>query len=213
MRDAVYQAVQIIKSEKVLIYPTETFWGMGGHGASRAVVQKIRELKKRPLHKPFPLIAGDLEQARHFVSMDTQSLELAGQFWPGPLSILCRASDMLAPGVRDQEGMVSIRVTPHPAAATLCLAAGTPLIATSANISGEKSCALFEELDSELLKQVDMVFEHGDAPAGGLPSTLVRMSGCGKIEVLREGRISRQDLQSRGWKLVQGKSREQKPEA
>jgi len=202
MSESIFQAVQIIKSEKVLIYPTETFWGMGGTGSSKAVVQKIRELKKRPVHKPFPLIAATLEQARRFVTMDAKSLELAGQFWPGPISILCRASEMLAPGVRDEQGMVSIRVTPHPVAATLCLAADTPLIATSANISGEKSCAVFEELDRELLNKVDMVLEHGDAPAGGLPSTLVRVSGSGKIEILREGRISRQDLESWGWETV-----------
>ncbi len=202
MNDPVYQAIQIIRSEKVLIYPTETFWGMGGLGTSRAVVQKIRELKKRPLHKPFPLIAATLEQARRFVGMDPHSLELAAQFWPGPLSILCRASEMLAPGVRDEQGMVSIRVTPHPVAARLCLAADTPLIATSANLSGERSCALFEELDSEMLKKVDMTLEHGDAPAGGLPSTLVRLSASGKIEILREGRISRQDIKSRGWETV-----------
>ncbi len=202
MSDSIYHAVQIIKSEKVLIYPTETFWGMGGLGTSKAVVQKIRELKKRPLHKPFPLIAATLEQARRFVAMDDQGLELAGQFWPGPISILCRASEMLAPGVRDEQGMVSIRVTPHLVAAKLCLAEDTPMIATSANLSGEKSCAVFEELDSELLKQVDMVFQQGDAPAGGQPSTLVRLSGSGKIEILREGRISRQDIESRGWKTV-----------
>ncbi|EFI33347.1 SUA5/yciO/yrdC domain protein [Desulfonatronospira thiodismutans ASO3-1] len=202
MSGSIFQAVQIIKSEKILIYPTETLWGMGGTGTSKAVVQKIRELKKRPVHKPFPLIAGTLEQARSFVAMDPESLELAGQFWPGPVSILCRALDMLAPGVRDEQGMVSIRVTPHQDAARLCLDAGTPLIATSANISGEKSCAVFEELDSELLRKVDMVFEHGHAPAGGLPSTLVRVFGGGKIEILREGRISRQDLESRGWETV-----------
>ncbi len=202
MSDSIYQAVQIIKSEKVLIYPTETFWGMGGLGTSPAVVQKIRKLKKRPLHKPFPLIAATLEQARRFVTMDAQGLELAGQFWPGPLSMLCRASGMLAPGVRDEQGMVSIRVTPHLVAAKLCLAADTPMIATSANLSGKKSCAVYEELDSELLKKVDMALQHGEPPAGGQPSTLVRMPGSGKIEILREGRISRQDLQSRGWETV-----------
>jgi len=202
MSDIIFQAVQIIKSSKVIIYPTETFWGMGGLGTSPEVVQKLRVLKNRPSHKPFPLVAGHFQQAMQYVDMDHEGLELARQFWPGSLSIIARAARDLAPGVRDEQGMVSIRVTPHPTAAVLCLAADAPLVATSANLSGERSCALFEELDRALLEKVDMVLQHGPPPGGGQPSTLVRMLGAGKVEIIREGRVTSSDLKNRGWKTV-----------
>lgn len=186
----------------MIIYPTETFWGLGGLGTSAEVVKRIRSLKGRPMHKPFPLIAGSLKQALEFVSFNNAGLELAQSLWPASLSILARASNLLAEGVRDNKGLVSIRIPPHLETARLCLAAGAPLIATSANLSGEKPCAEKKELNPDLVKSADMVVEMDQPPEGRLPSTLVRVAGPGRIEILREGRFSRNELESRGWIAV-----------
>ncbi len=202
MSDTFNLAVKIIRSGGVIVYPTETFWGLGGLGTSSEVVKKIRSLKNRPLHKPFPLIAGNLKQALDFVSFNKDGLELAQSFWPASLSILAGASSLLVEGVRDKKGLVSIRVPPHPETARLCLAAGAPLIATSANISGEKPCAEKKELNPDLVRRADMILEMNQAPEGRLPSTLVRIAGPGRIEILREGRVSRNELERSGWTTV-----------
>jgi len=202
MSDLIFRALDILKSQGVIIYPTETFWGLGGLGSSPEVVQRIRVLKKRPMHKPFPLIAGSLDQALDFVFLDRPDMELARNFWPGSLSILARASELLAPGVRNGLGLVSIRVPPHAEAAGLCLAAGAPIIATSANVSGQSPCARREDLDAELVQNVELVLELDQGPAGILPSTLVRSSGFGRVHVLREGMVSREELEAGGWKTV-----------
>ncbi len=199
---SIKQAVQRIQSQGVIIYPTETFWGVGGLGTSPEVVQKIRVLKKRPEHKPFPLIAGSLEQVLNFASLDDSGRDLAKRFWPGSLSILARAKQTLAPGVRDESGMVSIRVCPHPGAAQLCLEVGAPLIATSANPSGGASCSRLQEINSGIIQEADLILDWQPYPAGGLPSTLVRVLGPARVQVLRPGKVAQEELEKSGWEVV-----------
>ncbi len=195
------RAVQIIKQGGIIIYPTETFFALGGAGRDPEVVRKIREIKARPVEKPLPLIAGSISQCLESVEMDDFSLKAAGQFWPGPLSLLVRAGKMIPYGVKDQEGMVSIRVTPHQEAAKLCLLSGTPLVATSANFSGKPACAGYHDLDKKLVSIVGQVLESQEVPSGGLPSTLVRVVGNRKLRIIREGQVSATDIVQKGWEI------------
>jgi L-threonylcarbamoyladenylate synthase len=195
------RAVQIIKQGGIIIYPTETFFALGGSGRDPEVVRKIREIKARPYQKPLPLIAGSLAQCLEDVEMDSLSLKIARQFWPGPLSLLVRAREMIPYGVKDQEGMVSIRVTPHQEAAKLCLLSGTPLVATSANFSGKPACAGYYDLDKKLVSIVGQVLDSQETPAGGLPSTLVRVVGNRKLRIIREGKVSPADIVQKGWEI------------
>lgn len=202
MNTDIFQAVQAVKDGKVIIYPTETFFALGGAGRDPEVVRKIREIKARPYHKPLPLIAGSLAQCLEEVEMDSLSLKIAQQFWPGPLSLLVRAREMIPFGVKDSENMVSIRVTPHPDAARLCLMSGTPLIATSANFSKEPSRSDFDDLDKQLTDIVSLILNSEVSPAGGLPSTLVKVVGMGRLRIIREGKISFEEIAQKGWEIL-----------
>lgn len=195
------RAVQAIRQGGIIIYPTETFFALGGAGLDPEVARRVREIKARPVEKPLPLIAGSISQCLQFVEMDGFSLKAAGQFWPGSLSILARAGKMIPYGVKDQEGMVSIRVTPHQEAAKLCLLSGTPLIATSANFSGKPACAGYHDLDRKLVSIVGQVLDSQMIPAGGLPSTLVRVVGNGKLRIIREGRVTPAEIVQKGWEI------------
>ncbi|MFO7728962.1 MAG: L-threonylcarbamoyladenylate synthase [Desulfonatronovibrio sp.] len=190
MNNKINQAVRVIKEGKVIIYPTETFFALGGLGTDAGVLEKIRTIKGRPEHKPLPLVAGSVSQCMEVADIDDLSGKLAEDFWPGPLSILVRAGNRIPYGVKDSDQMVSIRVTPHQDAADLCLRAGFPLIATSANFSGKPSCAKLRELDRHLRAKVDFVLDSHQAPAGDLPSTLVKVCGSKELMIIRPGKIS-----------------------
>lgn len=201
MKDAIDQAAQAVRCGKTVIYPTETFFALGGLGMDANVVDMIMKIKGRPDHKPLPLVAGSVLQCQEVAELEPMALILAGQFWPGPLSVLVRAADHVPRGVKDSGGMVSIRVTPHPDAAKLCLLSGMPLIATSANFSGQPSCALFHDLDKSLKSMVGYALDSACRPAGGLPSTLVRITGTRSLKIIRPGKVSAREMIHRGWKI------------
>ncbi|MCA1743126.1 MAG: L-threonylcarbamoyladenylate synthase, partial [Desulfovibrionales bacterium] len=177
MNEDINQAVRLIRAHGTVIYPTETFYALGGMGTSLQVVEKIVKIKGRPDHKPLPLVAGSMEQCLKAVYLDRETIRLAEMFWPGPLSVLARARDMIPLGVKDSQGLVSIRVTPHPLTVSLCLEAGSSLIATSANFSGKEASASYKDLDPRLIKMCDLSLDSSHSPAGRQPSTLVRVTG------------------------------------
>ena len=204
MNKDINQAVEIIKGHGIIIYPTETFYALGGMGTSSNVVEKIVKIKGRPEHKPLPLVAGSMEQCLSVVYLDQEVIRLTEKFWPGPLSVLARARDMVPLGVKDSQGLVSIRVTPNPIAASLCIEAKCPLIATSANFSGKEASASYKDIDHRLIKMCDLVMNsQHNKPAGRLPSTLVKVTGLQKIEILRPGEITARQIQDQGWNIAQ----------
>ncbi|WP_028574422.1 L-threonylcarbamoyladenylate synthase [Desulfonatronovibrio hydrogenovorans] len=201
MKMDINQAVRAVLNKGLIIYPTETLFALGGLGNSSGVVDRVRKIKGRPGYKPLPLVAGSVDQCLDAVQLDGQSLEIGRMFWPGPLSILARARDGIPTGVKDEQGLVSIRVTPHPDASRLCLMSGFPLIATSANFSGSPACSDINFLDKDLAALVDGVFFSSHRPAGGHPSTLIRVVGPDRIKVIRPGKISIADLEKKGLKV------------
>ncbi|WP_457572436.1 L-threonylcarbamoyladenylate synthase [Desulfovulcanus sp.] len=202
IKDAINAAIDIIRQGGVIVYPTETFLGLGGNGLEVEVVQRIQMLKKRPAHKPLPLIIGSLEQLEEICYFPPDSFELARNFWPGPLSILLQAKEIIPFGVKDAKGMVSVRLTAHPVARQLCILSGYPLVATSANLSGRPPCTLSEDLDPELLQKVDFVLDVPPKPCGGLPSTLVRVLPGKRVEILRAGAVKKEELNQNGYLVI-----------
>lgn len=191
-------AVDRITAGGCLVYPTETFFALGGDGLRSEVGARIAAIKGRPEKKPFPLILGGWEQWERFVRPDPSTEEIARLFWPGPLSVLVRLRGQVPVSVRDGQGWTSVRYTPHPGAAGLCLESGTLLVATSANRSGLPAAADPGELDSGLVSEAGCLFTAPPHPAGGNPSTLIRVVGRKLVTVLREGAVSRDAFAAAG---------------
>lgn len=190
----VREAAGIIRAGGVLAYPTETLYALGCAAADATACARVAALKRRPEAKPFPLIVADMAGLRDLLAPLPRALELdlalvATRFWPGPLSVLLPTRPGLPALVRDAHGLSSVRLSPHPLAAELCRLAGGALVATSANISGRPATADPKGLDPELLAGLDGVLTAGPAPAGGPPSTLVRLLGNGRVAVLRPGAV------------------------
>jgi L-threonylcarbamoyladenylate synthase len=182
-------AASVIRKGGVIVYPTETFYGLGGDPTSEAAVQRIYRIKGRSREKPLPLIAADTEAARGFVADWPEAARcLAGELWPGPLTLVLPAKPVLAPQVVGSTGNIAIRVSSHPVARALAQAAGGLLISTSANLSEQPPISELREMSPDLISSVDGVLDAG-LLTGGLPSTIVDVTSW-PPKLLRPGCIS-----------------------
>lgn len=191
------------------IYPTETFFALGALATEPRALERIVAIKARPATKPLPLLVGGIEQMAPIVRDDFTAsalgedfTDLTRRFWPGPLSLVipCRAS---LPGLlKDGLGRVSVRWTPHPVAARLCRLAGGPLVATSANVSGQPPAADPSGLDPAVIEAADALVLDGPVPAGGPASTVVGLLGGRRLELFREGAVPPQALHAAGYELL-----------
>lgn len=187
------RAAALVSQGGVIIYPTETFYGLGGHPKMERAIERIYRIKGRDSGKPLPLIASDLDAVREAVSGWSDIAErLAAVFWPGPLTLLLPASSSFPPALHAGTGSVAIRISSHPMARTLAKRAGGVLIATSANRSGDPACRSVGEIPPEVTDLVDLVLDTGELP-GGLPSTIVALTPFGP-ELVRSGCIPFEDV-------------------
>ena len=200
-------AIAALRAGSAVVYPTETFYGIGCDALNPDAVGGIYAAKRRPYGLPLPVIVGDSRQvslvATHVFPIAERLMEL---FWPGPLSIIFPATpevpDLLTAGT----GRIAVRFSPHPAAVALCRDSGLVLTSSSANISGSPPVVNPDELDPELAGGVAGLFDMPPRPAGGLPSSIVDVlpggQGKGVLRLLREGAISAEMLQASGFTLM-----------
>ena len=180
-------AASALRRGSLVVYPTETFYGLGALATLPAALARLAAAKLRPADKPLPLVAADDAMAfALWAAVPAEARVLAGAFWPGPLTLVAAAAPGL-PGPVTLGGAVGVRVPGSELARELCRLAGGPVISTSANPSGGPAPASVEELDPELLSRVDLVLDGGPT-SGGLPSTVVQV-GEGGPRLLRAGAV------------------------
>ncbi len=198
-------AVQVLRGNGVLVYPTETFYAIGGNALSRDAVAAVYAAKERDKHFPLPVIIGDFSQLELIADCSSHhAMDLAECFWPGPLTILFTASASLPTLLTGGTGKVAVRLSSHPAARDLCLEAGFPLISSSANISNRPPVTDKARLDSVLLNSIGgALYDAAPLPEGGEPSTIVEVAntavGGRFIRILRQGAISADKLMDLGF--------------
>jgi L-threonylcarbamoyladenylate synthase len=183
------EVVRAIHRGGVVAMPTDTLYGLAVDPFRAEAVDRILAVKGRAAHRALPLIAADIEQVSTRIgSLTPLAARLAARFWPGPLTLLVAAPDTLAPGVSDERGFVGVRVPAHAVSCMLCRACGSPLTATSANLSGAAPSAVPDEVARTLGDRIDVLVDAGVTP-GGLASTIVDATGETPL-LLRAGAIS-----------------------
>lgn len=190
--------IEALQNGRILVYPTETCYGLGGDAANSEVVEKIYKIKQRREEKPFLVVVPDVAMAMEYLEWSPQLDEIASRYWPGPLTVvgllrrssLAPRNDGLASGVVAPDGTVALRVTAHPVAAELARALGRPLISTSANISGHapsySAIEVIKMFDGQK-DQPDILIDCGELPKN-LPTTIVKIVD-GEVEILRQGDV------------------------
>lgn len=204
-RATLHQAIQAIIQGQVLLYPTETLYALGANALNHQAVARVCRIKGRAENKPLPVIIGSMDQLRLVGRNIAQEvINLAGAFWPGPLSIVIPAHGQISPQAQDETGCTSVRWSSHPLAQKLCVQSGVPLVGTSANLAGGQPASRPKDLDSGLVQAADGIVTGPPYPRGGLPSTVVRVVGPKQIKVIRVGAVSAGALRDAGWVIQEG---------
>ncbi|MDD8031358.1 MAG: L-threonylcarbamoyladenylate synthase [Acidobacteriota bacterium] len=178
-----------LKEGATLVYPTETFYGLGGTARLPEVAEKIFQLKGRDGQKTLPMVAADLEMVFKFFEPDSVIFpKLAEQFWPGPLTIVVKVKEGLLPDeVIGLGRTAAVRVPPLDWLKELIKQTEGPLISTSANLSGQPPLDSFGEVYRIFASRVDIYIDGGKTP-GEKPSTIIDLTGPETV-CLREGQI------------------------
>jgi L-threonylcarbamoyladenylate synthase len=199
-------AVAALKRGGLLLFPTETVYGLGCDVLQAQAVAEVFLVKQRVPSMPLPVIVGAVAQLSLLTYAPTDAaLALMEMFWPGPLSLLLPARRALPDLLTAHTGKVAVRQSPHPVAQRLCLGLGRPLVATSANISGKASALSADALDPLLLDRVAGFCNGEPAPAGGA-STLVEASerhGRFQVRLCREGAVCAEVLRKAGFDIIE----------
>jgi len=184
------RAAEIIIAGGVVAYPTETFYGLGADATNEKAIQKIYAIKGRNFSNPLPVIIGCMEDLYPLVrEVPTLAGKLIESFWPGPLTLIFKASDKISPVLTAGSGKIGIRISSHPGARTLAQKINRPLTATSANISASPECSTAGEVARQLGNKVDAILDLGSTP-GGKGSTIIDVT-LEPPQILRAGVIDR----------------------
>ena len=196
-------ACHALRHGKLVIFPTETFYGIGCNAMDPDAVGSIFSAKHRALSLPLPVVVYGREQLAEFVSVVSETASrLMDVFWPGPLSLVLPALDEVPDLLTANAGRVAVRCSPHPAVIALCETSGLVLVASSANISGNPPVSRAEELEPELVASAAGIFVAGPSPEGDLPSTVVDIQegrDGSIVRILRKGAVTEEQLREAGF--------------
>jgi L-threonylcarbamoyladenylate synthase len=187
------EAIVALRSGELVVFPTETFYGIAADPFSSAALGRLFAIKGRDPQKPIALIAADASMA-FSVASEISSIAriLAKAFWPGPLTIVLPARAGFPAPMIGPDGGVGVRVSPHPIARALSEGIGRPITATSANRSGEEPAMTLRAAREALGDEVKVFLEGGTLRASK-PSTVISCDANG-YRIIRAGAIGEREI-------------------
>ncbi len=185
--------IEVLKRDGVIVYPTDTFYGLGANCFSEKAIEKIYRIKKREPSKPLSLVVADLQMLEELVTdIPHVFYSIGARFWPGPLTVILKASSRLPEAILGPSRTIGVRVPALSWLRDFLREASFPLTATSANISGQAETSVIEEARRVFEGKVELIVDGGKT-RGGLPSTVLDLSS-GRPKILREGAIKSSSL-------------------
>ncbi|MDI6793549.1 MAG: L-threonylcarbamoyladenylate synthase [bacterium] len=182
------EAASIIQKGGVVIFPTETVYGLGADALNPAAVARIFQIKKRADNKPLAILVANQSQIEILTAcIPCQAKVLIKKFWPGPLTLILPASDRVPAILKGEGNSVGLRMPANQVTLDLIKEAGCPLAATSANTSGCPPPTRVTEIAKEIFKEVDMILDGGETELG-VASTVVDLTGS-QPRVIRSGPV------------------------
>lgn len=186
-------AGRVIRSGGLVAFPTETVYGLGANGMDGEAVQRIFDAKGRPSDNPLILhVAKKSDVKQLWRHVPDEAKKLMDAFWPGPLTLIFVKSDAVPEEVTAGLSTVAVRMPDHKTALALIRAAGVPIAAPSANISGRPSPTTAEHVLADMDGRIDVVLDGGPCSVG-VESTVLTL--VGRPTILRPGGITREMLE------------------
>lgn len=195
--DTFGDAASALMEGRACIFPTDTVYGLGVSVLAASGPDVLFDIKQRDAGKPIAWLVGSVDDLRRYgKNLPPAACELAQRFWPGALTIIVEASDAVPRSFRSKSGTIGLRMPANDTALALIRHVGSPLVTTSANISGNAAVSRFEALDSQLFSRVGCALRDPvESMHSGLASTVIDCTG-GALKLLREGGISFEEIRS-----------------
>lgn len=186
MNDDLKKACEVMAAGGLILYPTDTIWGIGCDATNEEAVRRVYGLKRRSDHKAMLVLLDSEAKLNGYVSnvpdIAWDLIEVADK----PLTIIYSNAKNLAPSLVGEDGSVGIRITREAFSRQLCERFRKPVVSTSANISGEPSPASFSEISEEVKKGVDYIVEYRqDDQTKAKPSSIIKLGDGGLVQVIR----------------------------
>lgn len=185
-RTVIDEAVKVLKSGGVILYPTDTVWGIGCDATNAEAVARVFEIKRRSEAKSLVLLACDLDMVAYYIKeIPSIAIDLV-EVNDAPMTIVYPGAQKLAPAVVAEDGSVGIRIPCSDFCRDLVRRLRKPLVSTSANISGEPTPKTFKDISSELVAAMDYVVPRAfEAGATGRSSQIIKIGLGGEVEIIR----------------------------
>ena len=186
--ESLSEAADILRGGGLVVFPTETVYGLGGDGTNADAARKIYAAKGRPSDNPLIIHISNPEDAESYAITNETYYKLAKSFMPGPLTVILPKKDSIPFSVTGGLNSVAVRCPSHPIARQIISATGRPIAAPSANLSGKPSPTCARHVIDDLCGRVDMIIDGGSCEIG-LESTIIKLDGD-VATLLRPGAIT-----------------------
>ena len=186
MTEDVRRAVDVLRRGGVIVYPTDTIWGIGCDARNSQAVKRIYEIKRRADSKALITLVDSLAMLDRVVDDVPEVAEQLIEAAVTPTTIIYDRAREVAPELCAPDGSLGVRLTREEVSAALCRGLRGPIVSTSANISGEPSPATFAEISDEILRAADYVCtSRRDETEAAKPSSIIKISAGGLFKIIR----------------------------
>jgi len=187
MHEDIKKALEVLKGGGVILYPTDTIWGIGCDATNVEAVQRIYKIKKREDSKSMLVLMENPALLDRYVDDVPEVAWDLVEITTTPLTVIYPGAKNLAKNLIAEDGSIGIRFTKETFTSQLLQRLRRPLVSTSANISGEKSPAFFDEISEEIKSAVDYIVEfRQDDHTPSQPSSIIKLGPGGRIDIIRK---------------------------
>lgn len=205
---AIQRAIKVLKEGGLIVYPTETCYGLGGDATNPKALKKIMAYKKLRGSKPISIAVADMEMAERYVEINDMAKNLYDNYLPGPITVISMGKGNLVPPVASLQGAVGVRYPDYDFTLELIKEFGKPITATSANMSYKSPPYSIEQLVKDLpkksMKLIDLFLDAGKLPQNQ-PSTVLDTT-LNQLSVLRQGKIEFENALMKNRKIEERRS-------
>jgi L-threonylcarbamoyladenylate synthase len=189
------KAVEVLKKGGLVIYPTETLYGIGADATNQKAIDKLTKYKNRPFGKPYSIAVTSKEMAQKYVDLNKTADNFYDKFLPGPLTVISTGKHILAKGVESEDGTLGVRIPNYKLVTNIVTKFGKPITSTSANASYKKRpykiSDILDNLSEKQKSLIDLIIDAGELPKND-PSTVIDTTLDDAV-VLRQGEIKLKD--------------------
>lgn len=187
MNEDLKKALEVLKQGGIILYPTDTIWGIGCDATNEKAVEKLYEIKKRGKDKSMLILLDNPVKLQNYIQEVPDIAWDLIDLTDKPLTIIFSGAKNLAPNLINTDGTIGVRITSEDFSRELCMRFRKPIVSTSANIAGQIAPQNFNDIDPEIIDAVDYVVQYRqDETFRQTPSSIIKLESNGNVDIIRK---------------------------